>query len=166
MAQARPSTLPGFGRLHGVGERKLVDLGGRFVEAIAGYCRSHGLSMDHHLAKGHERAPRQRNRSRSAGVQTAFRMFEDGRSVDEVMQATGRARSTVFQYLAEFIESAGPRRIDRWVDAESYRRVCEAADMEDGMRLKPIFDRLGGAVPYETIRLVLAHQKATHAAAG
>ena len=62
------------------------------------------------------------------------------------------------------IESTGPRPIDRWVDSESYRRLCEAADRKDGVRLKPIFDRLGGAVPYETIRLVLAHQKARRAA--
>jgi hypothetical protein len=85
-------------------------------------------------------------------------MFAEGRSVEEVSQAIGRAPSTVVDYLALYIEIARPARIHPWVDEETYRLVSEAASKEDSRFLKPIYDCLGGRVPYERIKLTLAHR--------
>ena len=41
-----------------------------------------------------------------------------------------------------------------------YERVTEAAGVAGGVRLRPIHEQLDGQVPYETIQIVLAHQKA------
>jgi ATP-dependent DNA helicase RecQ len=62
MARARPGSPAAFLNVRGVGERKLADLGARFLAHIAGYCREHGLVLD--AATG-DRARRERNRSRS-----------------------------------------------------------------------------------------------------
>lgn len=161
MARIRPSSGSALASLPGIGQRKLADLGGRFLTEIAAYCRIHKLSMDSKNTGETVLGPRRRKRPRrSASAQTAARMFAKGRDVEAVAAATGKKRSTVFQYLAEFIEAAGPERIDCWVDEKSYRTVIEAVRAEDGARLRPIFDRVGGAIPYEIIKLVLAHRRA------
>ena len=73
------------------------------------------------------------------------------------MQHLGRARSTVAEYLCEFIRSERPASIDAWVDGTRYQQVLTAARLVGTGRLKPIFVALGESVPYDDIRLVLTH---------
>jgi len=46
MARARPGSPGAFLNVRGIGERKLADLGPRFLEHIAVYCREHQLALD------------------------------------------------------------------------------------------------------------------------
>ena len=46
MARLRPGSRAAFLDVRGVGERKLADLGDRFLEEISSYCRVKGLSLD------------------------------------------------------------------------------------------------------------------------
>lgn len=46
MARLRPSTPSAFLALRGVGEKKLADLGQRFLEEIVTYCRENRLQLD------------------------------------------------------------------------------------------------------------------------
>jgi ATP-dependent DNA helicase RecQ len=97
--------------------------------------------------------PKQPNETKQA----AFLMFQQGRTIAEVMACAGRAQSTVVEYLSEFIETCRPAKIDAWVAPAAYKRVVAAAADAETPRLKPLFERLGGEVPYEEIRLVLTH---------
>ncbi len=161
MARVRPSTLDGLGRVYGIGQQKLAALGELFLMEITSYSRDHGLSTDvAEKPRLREPGPDGRSHNRSRTYKAAIQMFAEGRSIQEVMQTLGRAESTVVEYLAEYIESVKPARIDRWVDDESHRRVSEVTGQIEGDRLKPIFDHLEGMVPYGTIRLVVAHRRA------
>ncbi|MGH7870811.1 MAG: HRDC domain-containing protein, partial [Candidatus Binatia bacterium] len=46
MARARPGTANALLGIRGIGERKLADLGERFLEAIVSYCRENRLPLD------------------------------------------------------------------------------------------------------------------------
>jgi ATP-dependent DNA helicase RecQ len=46
MARRRPGTLAAFSSVPGVGQRKLADLGDRFVAQIRAHCEANGLSLD------------------------------------------------------------------------------------------------------------------------
>ena len=61
------------------------------------------------------------------------------------------------QYLVEYIQARRPESIEAWVDRETYRTVAEVAEEVGTPRLRPIFERLGETVPYDTIRLVVRH---------
>lgn len=154
MARARPGSPQTFLNVRGIGERKLADLGRRFLEHIAAYCRQHGLQLD--AAVG-DRPRRHRAGNRSEARTTAFEMFASGRTVDEVSATTGRARGTAWGYLAEFVETQPPERLDVWIDQATYRAVAEVVQDVGTAYLQPIFEHLGGRVPYEHIRLVVAH---------
>ena len=73
------------------------------------------------------------------------------------MASLGRARSTTLGYLAEFVEAHKPERLDAWVAPETYRAIAQAINEVSSAYLKPIFEQLGGAVPYGDIRLVTTH---------
>ncbi|MCH8038198.1 MAG: helix-turn-helix domain-containing protein [Proteobacteria bacterium] len=93
----------------------------------------------------------------------AFEMFAEGRTIEQVMKAAGRARSTTMQYLAEFIQAKRPESIDGWIDGQTYEAVSKAIDEVGSAYLKPIHEKLGGSSDYNEIRLVVAHLEARQA---
>jgi ATP-dependent DNA helicase RecQ len=131
--------------IRGVGERKLADLGARFLEAISAWAKerreaTHRTAADGNLSKG-----------------LAFRLFDEGRALDEVVSKTGRSRGTVVSYLEDYIAERRPESLTPWVDDVTYARVRAAAERTPGSFLKPVFEALGGTVTYEDIRVVMKH---------
>jgi hypothetical protein len=77
--------------------------------------------------------------------------------VDEVAAKTGRSRSTVGQYLEDYVAERKPESVSAWVDDLTYARVRSAAKGTPGAFLKPVYEALGGTVSYEDIRVVMKH---------
>src|SRR5438045_1397950 len=73
----------------------------------------------------------------------AFEMFGRGASVEDVSQATGRARSTISDYLADFVLAEKPASIGAWVPDSMYKQVVNAKMQINTDRLKPLFLALG-----------------------
>jgi ATP-dependent DNA helicase RecQ len=151
LARRRPSTQEGFLRMHGVGEKKWADYGQRFLQCIAAFCQREGIAVDVPAAavtKG------ERIATLSTSAIVAFPLFSQGKSLDAVGQEMKRARSTVCSYLEQYIRQEGITDPSPWVDAEKLERVRQAIDAVGSERLKPIFEHLGGEVPYDEIRIV------------
>jgi len=158
MARVRPGSAPALLGIRGVGERKLADLGPRFLELIATYCRAKDLPLDAALGS---RPRRERVRKPNDAKETAFELFANGASAEQVIAKTGRALSTTWGYLAEFIQNRRPEGLDPWINQKTYRSIADAVKQLGTEYLQPVFERLGGKVPYEQIRLVVAHLNAT-----
>jgi len=154
LARLRPSSHARLLGVRGIGERKLADLGGRFLACLDEYCRTAKLDRDVGITP-ELRRPRQPRGADTKAV--AFEMFAAGESADAVISATSRAPNTVWGYLVEFIETRRPVVISAWVDDATYGEVADAVKQVGTAYLKPIFDHLGGRVPYERIRAVVAH---------
>lgn len=151
MARLRPRSAVEMLEVYGVGERKLKDLGARFLTHIATH-----LGVEANLDM--EAVPEARRPAKiSAAKQQAFELFAAGRGLEEVAAAVERVRTTTAEYLVEFIQSTRPASVAPWVDDATYARVVEARKVCSDKYLRPIFDHLGGKVDYETIRIVLAH---------
>ena len=143
--------------VRGVGERKLADLGERFIAHITTHCREHDLSVETSVPVPVIRAPTTARPNEAK--QRAFEMFAAGESVEAVGAALARAPSTVWAYLEEYVMMQPPVALDAWVEAAAQARVLNAIAEVGNSYLKPIFEHLHGSVPYEHIRLVVAHQR-------
>ncbi len=153
MARARPASREAMLNVRGVGQKKLEDLGERFLDRMASYCAAHDLDLD--VAAGTR--PRRKAGARvSDAKRVAFEMFAAGKSFDEIGAAIDRRPGTLAEYLEEFLATNRPESIDPWVDRSIQAQVLEAARYAPEGRLKPIFQALGGRVPYEQIRFVIA----------
>lgn len=151
----RPESLPG---ISGMGEKRTADFGNLLIESIRVYCDKHQLTTDQASSSGKATTfVPIKPKSSSDAKARAMELFRQGMSLDDVKHTIGRARSTTASYLAEFIAAEKPTSINPWVDARTYRQVKETAATMEDRRLSSIFQRLDGRVPYETIRLVLAH---------
>jgi ATP-dependent DNA helicase RecQ len=158
MARRRPASHDTMRLVRGVGDRKLADFGARFAAEITGYCRKNGLGVDVTHCDMQSSGPAgAAARKVSPARQAAFEMFARGCSVTNVASELRRAPSTTLQYLVEYIQAERPVNIEAWVDPETYRTVAEAAKEVGTRRLRPIHERLGKTIPYDTIRLVARH---------
>jgi ATP-dependent DNA helicase RecQ len=155
LSRSRPTTPDGMRQITGVGEVKLRAYGAQFLEAIRDYTASHppdATPVAPALVPPMTPAARK---------QTAFARFREGVVVEDVMHELSLARSTVCDYLVQFVQAEKPAEITAWVPDDVYQEVSAAAQEVGATRLKPIFDALGGQVSYDAIRLVLAHRAAT-----
>jgi ATP-dependent DNA helicase RecQ len=161
MARRRPSTAESFLRVHGVGQKKCEQYAEAFLPPICGHCREKSLAMDVEPpveAVGLQSLAATRSQTVRASLvrEQVFSLFAEGRSIEDVAQLIGRAMSTTSQYLVEYIEREQIDVPSPWVDEETFRRVAEAAQQAGVNRLKPIFERLDGGVPYDLIRISVA----------
>ncbi len=155
LARVRPDSLKTFVRIRGIGQRKVDEFGRRFVEFIVAYCRENKLPTN--VAVTPPPQTTTPKKTLSASRRAAFKMFEQGRGIKEVAGTLGRAQSTTVQYLAEYIKDRKPRRIDTWVDTATYQRIAEAVEQLDTARLRPLYEKFNGEIPYHTLRLVMQH---------
>lgn len=162
LARVRPSTAAGLLKIQGIGEYKRDEYGDELLAKIAEYCQSQGLTFDVGLAAISSASPPVRNFSDPTGLSPtdskrhAFQLFAQGKSVERVRGETGRAISTVWGYLDEFIQANGICDPDPWVDEATFQRICESARQVGADRLKPIFDACQGTIEYPQIRVALA----------
>jgi ATP-dependent DNA helicase RecQ len=161
LARVRPSSRERIRGISGVGSVKLAQFGDDLYAIISDHARRRGLSMDQ--AAGAE-GPAMRARiaapASNSQKETAFAAFRRGDGIEAVMATTDRARATVVEYLCEFIRHDQPESVLRWVSDEVYRTVAMAAEEVGSDRLRPIRERLGNAISYDEIRVVLTHVSA------
>jgi ATP-dependent DNA helicase RecQ len=151
LARMRPATPDGMRQVSGVGEVKLRAYGARFLEVIRGYAAANPAPSP---------APRPAGPSTVAAAarrQTAFALFRAGTAIPDAMHQLKLARSTVGDYLAQYIAAEKPADISAWVPDDVYQEVAAAAKEVGAEKLKPIFLALNEQVSYDDIRLVLAH---------
>ncbi len=175
MARIRPASPRSFLVVRGVGEKKLADLGPRFLEEVAQYCAAHGLARDvgidgHGPARGAPSAPRTADgpagapgppaRRPNPARDAAFDLFAAGTPIPEVAAAVERAESTAWTYLSDFVVERRPETIGAWVDDASRARVAEVFARTGKRDLRTVFDELDGEVSYDVLRVVRAHIEA------
>ena len=161
LARLRPATPAAFLQVRGVGQRKLESFGQAFLQAIASHGEQHGMSPAgqppaappgrHRVVAEEGDAPR-----RAAALAAAAALFRQGVSLEAAATQLGRAVSTTAQYLLDWLHDERPPSITPWVPAAVQERVRLALLGSETGRLKPVFEALGGEVPYEQIRIVAA----------
>jgi hypothetical protein len=86
--------------------------------------------------------------------------FAEGRDVSEIASTTGRAPSTIWGYLEEYVAERRPDSLAPWVDDELRARIEAAAAANLGQGLGALHAALGGEADYAVIRTVMAWRRA------
>jgi ATP-dependent DNA helicase RecQ len=157
LARIRPSTLDNMKLIYGVGNTKLRDYGNQFLHIILCHCQGRALASDLTLPPPRIDEPKKRKIEPGTPRARAIDLFREGCVVEDVMHQLGKNRSTVIDYLKDYIELDRPDSILGWVSEEVYQKASAAAKKVGTARLKPIYIALEEKVPYDDIRLVVAH---------
>ena len=160
LAAVRPGSPEAMAHIRGIGAAKLATFGELFLDHILAHSRQHDLPLNARPGTQPPRPPRTGSGGISPAKARSFEHFERGEPIDAVARAVGLKPRTVTTHLADWIESRRPESIEPWVSGDDYDRIAAAAGEVGVDFLKPIFERLGGALPYERIQIVVAHLRA------
>jgi len=156
MARRRPSTVDGFLQVSGVGRAKAEQYGDIFVDAILRYCHDYSLSMDVVVPQRGASAHKEKRSTLNLARLTAYGLFAQGISVEEVARKVERAPSTVVEYLISYISKEGLTEASPWVDKRSFDRIVKVTAARDANLIGPIYRALGGEVSYDQIKISIA----------
>ncbi len=152
MARRRPSTEDEFLQVQGVGQKKCEDYSLPFLSCINAYCTENSLATNI-TTPPPTKSPFP---MKTASAIAAFPLFAEGKTIGEVAQEMGRAESTVHGYLDQYLHHEQVTDPSPWIDDATATCIREAISEVGNERLKPIFEHLGGDIPYEKIRIVAA----------
>jgi ATP-dependent DNA helicase RecQ len=165
MAQWRPLSLQHFGRMPGVGTRKLEAYFTPFTEAIRSYCELHNMSADMEppeptkSEKQEKTVKAEETTATSAGPSTrqiTLDMFREGLSIEEIAERRNLKQTTIESHLAELIEAGEEIEIEQLVPQDRYEVILDAFERVGDGPLKPVKEFLGDEYSYGEIRIVRA----------
>lgn len=168
MARVRPTTPEAFVAVRGVGRQKADAYGAVFLHAIEAHCSAKGLDTNVGIPTAYEPVeiktappdsfePRRSapKPDRHGSRDLAFSLFAKGRSIEEVVEATQRAQSTIGGYLTDYLKEHAIEDPAPWLDEATFERIAAAADSLNADRLKPLFEHFEGEFDYNTLRIAM-----------
>ncbi len=155
IAAVRPSSTAGLRAIPGTGANRVAEFGPALLDLVAQHCAQTGAPMD---ASAADVPALRASKPKSAPALKYRTFFQAGMSVDETAERTGLKPATLWAHLATWLEQERPASISPWVDEATANRVRTALKIADSTYLKPVYEALGGEVPYEVIRVVKAFE--------
>jgi len=161
MAAYYPQSEASLLSISGVGQAKLRQYGGIFLDVIKAYCEKHGLKETPKKAK--QAKPPEKNRGGGEiGTRTRIiaEAFNNGTTIQTLMETHQVTRGTVLEHLAKFVLAGNTLRNE----AELQRLVTLAPKQQEAafaafdsagyQLLKPVFDQLNGSVNYDDLKVL------------
>jgi hypothetical protein len=157
MARYLPQSLAELRKISGFGDAKIGQYGQQFLEIILGYCRERNL-----VSLIHEKIPKRERKESSdekkPKVDTkaeSFRLYREGRSVDEIARERAFTIQTIEGHLAHYVQS-GEIKISELVSREKIVLIEPVVKNFSGGSITPLKEKLGSNISFGEIRLVLA----------
>jgi len=153
MAAYYPQSDESLLAISGVGQAKLSQYGARFLEVMRTYCRKHKLPEK---PKSKSRAKRE-DKDRSTSVGEAFNA---GESVASLMRRHGVTEKTILDHLARYalagnaLENLGDLMEHTSTTPDQQQAAFSAFDALGVAFLKPVYEKLNGAVNYDELKIL------------
>jgi ATP-dependent DNA helicase RecQ len=153
MAAYYPQSVSSLLKISGVGQVKLRQYGEAFLEVIRAYCEKHGLNE--HPKEG----TREKSDSGRRYVIIA-EAYNAGETIQSLMERYHVTLGTILEYLKRYLLAGNILRIDGDLQSltsatpEQQQAAFAAFDEFGPAFLKPVYDKLGGAVDYEDLKIL------------
>lgn len=156
LATFLPQDASGMLKMSGIGDVKMERYGADFLRVVKDYCELHDLESRMNLKMPVRKKRSKRNAKGEDTYSVSLKMFQDGKSVDEIAKARGIKQNTVENHLVRFIPS-GEIQIEDLVDEEKIEMIKDAIyEVRPEKGLSPIKEILGEDFTYNEIRAVAA----------
>ncbi len=149
MAQIRPKNLHEFGKISGVGQRKIEKYGLIFISEIKNFCQEYGLSEE-----TNEKLPFS---SLSHTYKITLEYYRQGLSVEEIALKRNLMVSSIYNHLTRLISAGESINLDKLVlPAKQILIIKAIKQLENISALNDIKEILGEGFSYDEIKLVLS----------
>jgi ATP-dependent DNA helicase RecQ len=161
MAAYYPQSVSSLLRISGVGQVKLRQYGDAFLEVILDYCRKHNLK------EATKETTREKSEASRRYVLVA-EAYNTGETIRGLMERYHVTVGTIVDHLTQYL-LAGNRlrdgddlRSHSGATPEQTQAAFAAFEEMSPTFLKPIYDRLGGALTYDDLKVLRLLYLASH----
>ncbi len=164
MAIYYPQSLESLAQMQGVGAIKLERYGETFLAIIVDFCGERGLVERSKPSTNPAQQARTSPSGRTRREEVAL-LYQKGTSVTEIAEMFDVKRQTVIQHLWETIirgETIDPEPLlfESQLPAAEQERVWSILSELGVEQLRPVYEVLGEAVPYEELHILRAYHVA------
>lgn len=153
-----PSTRKDLMKISGFGKAKAEKYGDDILDLVLDYCEKNNLKSQ--MFPDEEKPPKEKKKPGVKGTTQAisYRLFRDGKSVEQIARERNMVVSTVETHLATFVAD-GLLNIDELVKPELQRQILEVAAVHGWQSLKILKENLPENISYGQLRLTKASIK-------
>jgi ATP-dependent DNA helicase RecQ len=155
MAQQQPQTLAEFAAISGVGSRKLLQYGDKFLNEIHGFRSEQGLPVVAAQETPHP-PPNTDDFALAETLSTTLTLFQKGYSIAEISKQRGLRANTILSHLVELIEQGHSVELDTLVTVDHQEKIRAAISQVGATSLTLIRNHVGEEYTYDEIKLVRA----------
>jgi PIF1-like helicase/Helix-turn-helix domain/HRDC domain/Helicase len=148
-------------KIAGFGKAKVDKYGDEILEAIEGYCTRHNLAgnIDAKPLDPKKEAKEKKSREPKEDTKTVtFRLFKEGRLIEEIAKERNLALSTIENHLTYFIET-GKIPVEDIIDGAIINQIKKMMEQNEGVSVQRLKDLLPPAINYGEIRMMMAAEK-------
>jgi len=153
MAAYYPQSMTSLLNISGVGQVKARQYGETFLEVITAYCEKHGLR------EKQKEIVREKSDSNRRYVIVA-EAYNSGETVQSLMERYHVTAGTILDHLARYLAAGNRLRDDADLQSltsaapEQQQAAFAAFDELGTFYLKPVFDKLNGALNYDDLKIL------------
>jgi ATP-dependent DNA helicase RecQ len=158
MAAQQPQTLTEFAAISGVGSRKLLQYGDKFLTEICSFRSEQGLPIAATETESHAVAAQAATDDAplSETLMSTLALYQQGYSLDEIAQHRNFRSTTIIAHLVELIEHSQPVEINHLVEPDRQEAIKAAIAQVGTLSLTSLRTHLGEDYSYDEIKLVRA----------
>jgi ATP-dependent DNA helicase RecQ len=146
LCRVRPATAGQLMNVLGFGEKKVEKFGAEILAELKRFEEGEREAASKKVAV--------------SPAEETLRLLAEGKTLEEVARARGRALGTVVSMVSEMVESGEVEFRPEWIAAERVEKIREACERLGTERLRALKDALPTEITYEEIKLVAAHWRA------
>jgi ATP-dependent DNA helicase RecQ len=153
MAAYYPQSVTSLLSISGVGQVKLRQYGEAFLDVIVPYCEKHGLKANP------KEAPREKSDTNRRYV-IVSEAYNSGETLQGLMERYHVTVSTILDHLARYLAAGNKLRNGEDLQAltavtpEQQQAAFAAFGELSPTFLKPVFDKLGGVLSYDDLKIL------------
>jgi ATP-dependent DNA helicase RecQ len=151
MATLFPQTETAFANIHGIGRAKVRKYAGDFLPLIRDYCAAQGISLE-------PVEPLKPIELRARTIEV-YEAYDSGESVEELSKRLGITPRTIVEHLWRCAQTGRPLRVEglqelSTLSPDGQEAVLACFASLGPNYLRPVFDALDGAVPYDELHVL------------
>ncbi|HEY5728907.1 MAG TPA: DNA helicase RecQ [Anaerolineales bacterium] len=167
MAAYYPQSMESLLSIGGVGQVKLEKYGDAFLDVIKTYCDNHGLA-ESPSPRGRGVRGEGETTELPARTRIVAEEFNNGTTIQELMERHGIKARTILDHLNKYVLAGNVLQNGESLQAftsattDQQQAAFTAFDELSPMYLKPVFDKLNGALSYDELKTLRLLYLITH----
>ncbi|HYG21980.1 MAG TPA: DNA helicase RecQ [Verrucomicrobiae bacterium] len=157
MARSYPADEATFSRISGVGEKKLREFGALFLGRIAEFLQTNPRQM--FAEDSFNTLPAAARGSLGDTVRETLRLFQQGRSIEQICAIRGLKESTIWGHLEEAAFGGQAVDLRPFLNEIGERKVADAFERFGFGNVTGVYESLNGQFGYGVLRVYRALQQ-------